>query len=78
MAKVISFALQKGGVGKTTATALTSYLLSQDYKVFAVDFDSQGNLTQLLTQQDVYEFRGTTILEAIHEYKLRGANIKRT
>ena len=71
VSKVISFALQKGGVGKTTATALTGYLLSRDYKVLAVDFDSQGNLTQLLTQRDVYEFRGATILEAIHESDVR-------
>lgn len=71
MAKVISFALQKGGVGKTTATALTGYLLSQHHKVLLVDFDSQGNLTQFLTQRDVYEFRGKTILEAIHESDVR-------
>ena len=41
MAIVISFGLQKGGVGKTTVTAITAFLLSQSKKVLAVDFDSQ-------------------------------------
>lgn len=65
MAITISFGLQKGGVGKTTVTAITAFLLSQSKKVLAVDFDSQGNLTQMLTQKDIYQFTGKTILEAI-------------
>lgn len=48
MAITISFGIQRGGVGKTTTAAITSYLLSQDAKVLAVDFDSQGNLTSFL------------------------------
>lgn len=67
MAITISFGIQKGGVGKTTACAITSYLLSKDAKVLAIDFDSQGNLTEFLTRRDIYDFTKQTILEAIQE-----------
>jgi chromosome partitioning protein len=67
MGTVISFGLQKGGVGKTTTTAITAYLLAKKYKVLAIDFDSQGNLTQMLTTDNIYNFTGKTVLEAIQE-----------
>lgn len=67
MAITISFGIQKGGVGKTTTTGLTAYLLSKDYRVLAVDFDSQGNLTQFLTQRNIYDFTKHTVLEACKE-----------
>lgn len=60
MGKTISFGIQKGGVGKTTTTAISAYLLSQEHRVLAVDFDSQGNLTQFLTGKDLF----TTSLDA--------------
>ncbi|WP_304459024.1 ParA family protein [Alicyclobacillus sendaiensis] len=64
----ISVGLQKGGVGKSTTTALTSYILAeQGHRVLAVDFDSQGNLTQLLTQRSPYDFVHRTSLEACKE-----------
>lgn len=65
MAATISFGIQKGGVGKTTTTAITSYLLAKEHKVLAVDFDSQGNLTQFLTQQNIYDFTERTVLQAV-------------
>jgi chromosome partitioning protein len=64
---VISFAIQKGGVGKTTSSAITAYLLSKNAKVLCCDFDSQGNMTYLLTQQNIYDFTGRTILQAVKE-----------
>lgn len=67
MGVVISFGIQKGGVGKTTTTAITSHLLSRDSKVLAVDFDSQGNLTQFLTRRNIYDFSKRTVLEAVKE-----------
>lgn len=67
MGKTISFGIQKGGVGKTTTTAITSFLLSQDAKVLAVDFDSQGNLTSFLTQKNIYDFTEKTVLQALKE-----------
>jgi chromosome partitioning protein len=64
MGIIISVGLQKGGVGKSTTTAITAYLLSKKNKVLAVDFDSQGNLSQMLTQKNIYDFAEKTILEA--------------
>lgn len=71
MAKVISFGQQKGGVGKTTTCAMTAYLLSQTHKVLVIDFDSQGSITTLLTQRNIYDFAGRTILQAVIEQNIK-------
>lgn len=49
---IITFSNFKGGVGKTTTTALFSYVLSElkDKKVLAVDTDQQANLTKKLSR----------------------------
>ena len=66
MTKRLMFALQKGGVGKTSSTAVTAEILAAlGYRVLAVDFDSQGNLTRLLTGNSIYQYSGKTVLEAI-------------
>lgn len=66
MAIVISVGIQKGGVGKTTTASMLAYLFSQKYKVLAIDMDGQGNLTQVLSGvEDLYEFRGKTICDAL-------------
>lgn len=67
MGKTISFSIQKGGCGKTTTSSITAHLLSKNHKVLAVDFDSQGNMTQFLLQRNIYDFTGKTVLEAVKE-----------
>lgn len=66
-ATVITFSLQKGGVGKTTTCGVSAYLLSEmGFKVLAIDMDSQGNLTQLVSGFDELEpFYQETIKEAL-------------
>ncbi|MFS0883084.1 ParA family protein [Metabacillus niabensis] len=66
MGFVITNSLQKGGVAKTTGTGMLSYLMSRDgYKVLAIDMDSQGNLTELLTGRASNEFKDKSVLEAM-------------
>lgn len=66
MAIVITFGIQKGGVGKSTTSGIVGYLLSKKQKVLAIDMDSQGNLTQFLSGvDDLMEFKDRTILEGI-------------
>ena len=68
MARKITFALQKGGVGKTTSTVSVAEILSAaGYRVLVVDFDSQGNATKILTGNSIYQYSGKTIMEAIQE-----------
>ncbi|WP_047981735.1 ParA family protein [Ornithinibacillus contaminans] len=66
MAKVVTFGLQKGGVSKSTSAGALAYLLSQDgYKTLVIDMDSQGNVTELLTDQPANNFIGKSVFEAI-------------
>jgi len=60
MAKVIVFANQKGGVGKTTTTVnIGAYMAEAGHSVLLVDFDPQGNLSSSLgirdTRNSIYE-----------------------
>lgn len=69
MGTTISIGVQKGGVGKSSTTCITSFLLAEKgYKVLAVDFDSQGNTTQILSQRDIYSFEENTVLNAIIDF----------
>lgn len=64
----ISYGIQKGGVGKSTSSGITSFLLSRiGYKVLAVDLDSQGNLTQFLSgvEDPGDDYFDRTVLEAM-------------
>lgn len=51
MTQVLSFANFKGGVGKTSTTALTAYNLAKlGKKVLVIDFDAQANITSMLVK----------------------------
>lgn len=73
MSKVISFANFKGGVGKTSTTALVGYnLAKQGHKVLMIDFDAQANLTSLILKTSNNEEDGiitieTSLMTAINE-----------
>ena len=68
MAFKIAVSIQKGGCGKTTtASIMAEILAASGYKVMVIDLDSQGNATKMLTQKNIYEFSGMTVLEAIKE-----------
>ncbi len=71
MAITITMGIQKGGCGKSTTTGILAHLLSQDFKVLAVDMDSQGNLSELLTQQPSNEFVNKSVLEAMQQEDAR-------
>ena len=68
MPKRIIFALQKGGVGKSTCTvAMAEIMSAAGFRVLVVDLDSQGNATKMLTGNSIYKYSGRTIMEAIQE-----------
>jgi chromosome partitioning protein len=77
-AKIVTFGISKGGCSKSISSGITSYILSKEERVLAIDMDGQGNLTSFLTGEydicNVFEER--TILEAIVERDVRPYIIK--
>ncbi|OXS74208.1 ParA family protein [Domibacillus enclensis] len=72
MAATITFGIQKGGCGKSTTAGIFSYLLHQDgFRVLTIDMDSQGNLTELLSEKPSNEFIGASVLEAMQQNDVR-------
>lgn len=66
MAITITMGIQKGGCGKSTTTGILAHLLKEDgYRVLAIDMDSQGNLTEMLTGVTSNNFIEKSVLEAI-------------
>jgi chromosome partitioning protein len=77
LGKVITFGIQKGGSGKTSTSSITAYLLAEaGYKILAIDMDSQGNMTELLTLTPCKEFKGISTAEALEDEDLTGRIIE--
>ena len=82
MAKIMVFANQKGGVGKTTSCVnIGAYLAAAGKKVLLVDFDPQGNLSSSLGRngetQSIYEVISgqTSLSSAIRSTNLKGLSV---
>ncbi|MDQ6600906.1 ParA family protein [Bacillus salipaludis] len=77
-AKIVTFGISKGGCSKSTSSGITSFLLSNEERVLAIDMDGQGNLTSFLTgEYDICNvFEDRTILEAILQGDARPYIIK--
>lgn len=80
MAKVIMVATEKGGVGKTTITLELCRVLSEQYRVLAIDFDGQINLSILSGTYDINnrDNNGTSVYDILcdvekREYKMKDA-----
>lgn len=62
MGKILSLANFKGGVGKTSTTALIGYNLARlGKKVLLIDLDAQANLTSLMIKTNMENTRIRTI-----------------
>lgn len=64
MAHVFTFAIQKGGVGKTASvTNLSPIFVERGLRVLAIDIDPQANLTEGLgVELDSYEYSSYEVL----------------
>lgn len=77
MGQVITFGIQKGGCGKSTTTGALAYIMAQEQnRVLAIDMDSQGNLTELLTRRPANDFIGRSVFEAIVEQDAKSYIVK--
>lgn len=77
MAKIITFSIQKGGNSKSTTTGIIAYLMAEEgKKILVVDMDSQGNVSNLLTQMEQEEYEDETIMDAFRENNARKYIIK--
>lgn len=74
---IISFANQKGGVGKTTTTLnIGSYLANKGKKVLIVDLDPQGNLTSGIgCSRSRKDMMGKEDLPTVYDVLIRGKTI---
>lgn len=77
-ATVISFPMQKGGVGKTTTSRNVAGILSQNSRVLAIDNDQNADLTDSFTSKRVVEQSNQpTIYDVyINKYSINDVKIK--
>lgn len=76
-AVTLTFANFKGGVGKTSTTAIVGYNLNKmGYKVLIVDFDAQANITSLLLKTKSAQDEIITIDKALMKAINEGSSLK--
>lgn len=76
-AVTLTFANFKGGVGKTSTTAIVGYNLNKmGYKVLIVDFDAQANITSLLLKTKSAQDEIITIDKALMRAINEGSSLK--
>ena len=71
--QVVSFVNFKGGVGKTTLSALLGLLSAESKPTLLVDLDPQANLTELFLQSEalpIYEGRDRTVLSIFEPIRI--------
>ena len=77
MGKIIAFANQKGGVGKTTtAINVAASLAVSEFKTLLVDLDPQSNATTGLSE--MFAPNGTTIYDVLIREKPMSKGIRKT
>ena len=77
MGKIIAFANQKGGVGKTTtAINVAASLAVSEFKTLLVDLDPQSNATIGLSE--IFAPNGTTIYDVLIREKPMSKGIRKT
>ena len=84
MSRIISFAMQKGGVGKTTTCVnMATFMALMGKKVLLIDLDSQGNATTNLgfskdsKINSIYQVMSedVDIKDAIYETKIKNLSL---
>ena len=84
MSRIISFAMQKGGVGKTTTCVnMAAFMALMGKKVLLIDLDSQGNATTNLgfskdgKLNSIYQVMSedVDIKEAIYDTKIKNLSL---
>ena len=77
MGKIIAFANQKGGVGKTTtAINVAASLAVSEFKTLLIDLDPQSNATTGLSE--MFAPNGTTIYDVLIREKPMSKGIRKT
>ena len=71
---MITFANQKGGVGKTTlCTMFADYLAAKGESVLVVDFDRQQTIYSK-RNEDVEKYEGVRLPYSVHTFDIKDAN----
>ena len=71
MGRVICFANNKGGVGKTTSCVSLGLIWAEGgKKVLFIDLDSQANLTYIVGDKELLNTREYTVREAMLDHKI--------